>query len=100
MSNALKARRNGQPQWAIDIADQTGQRLAEWERLKDDLDSLEEFTVPAAGQHFVIHSETRGDAGNQDDTDAFVFWRITGSAEGDGWEYVPVLCGVQRRRRS
>lgn len=37
--------------------------IAEWERLKDDLDSLEEITVPAAGQHFVIRSETRGDAG-------------------------------------
>jgi len=27
VSNALKARRNGQPQWAIDIANQAGQRL-------------------------------------------------------------------------
>jgi hypothetical protein len=37
--------------------------IVEWERLKDDLDNLEEITVPAAGQHFVIRSETRGDAG-------------------------------------
>ena len=37
--------------------------IVEWERLKDDLDNLEEITVPAAGQSFVIRSETRGDAG-------------------------------------
>jgi len=37
--------------------------IAEWERLKDDLDDLEEITVRAAGQSFVIRSETRGDAG-------------------------------------
>ena len=37
--------------------------IVEWERLKDDLDNLEEITVRAAGQNFVIRSETRGDAG-------------------------------------
>jgi hypothetical protein len=37
--------------------------IVEWERLKDDLDNLEEITVRAAGQSFVIRSETRGDAG-------------------------------------
>jgi len=37
--------------------------IVEWERLKDDMDNLEEITVPAAGQSFVIRSETRGDAG-------------------------------------
>ena len=37
--------------------------IVEWERLKDDLDNLEEITVPATGQSFVIRSETRGDAG-------------------------------------
>ena len=35
----------------------------EWERLKDDLDNLEEITVRATGKAFVIRSETRGDAG-------------------------------------
>lgn len=37
--------------------------IVEWEHLKDDLDNLEEITVRAAGQSFVIRSETRGDAG-------------------------------------
>jgi hypothetical protein len=37
--------------------------IVEWERLKDDMDNLEEITVRAAGQSFVIRSETRGDAG-------------------------------------
>ncbi|KKL51538.1 hypothetical protein LCGC14_2294510, partial [marine sediment metagenome] len=36
---------------------------AEWDRLKDDLDNLEEITVRAVGKAFVIRSETRGDAG-------------------------------------
>jgi transposase len=36
---------------------------AEWDRLKDDLDNLEEITVGATGKAFVIRSETRGDAG-------------------------------------
>jgi len=36
---------------------------AEWDRLKQDLDSLEEITVNTAGKSFVIRSETRGDAG-------------------------------------
>jgi hypothetical protein len=36
---------------------------AEWERLKDDLDSLEEITVRASGKAFVIRNETRGDVG-------------------------------------
>jgi hypothetical protein len=35
----------------------------EWERLKNDLDALEEITVPTAGKTFVIRSHTRGDAG-------------------------------------
>ncbi len=37
--------------------------VVEWERLKNDLDNLEEITVRAARQAFVIRSETRGDAG-------------------------------------
>lgn len=37
--------------------------IVEWERLKDDLDDLQEITVRAAGESFVIRSETRGDAG-------------------------------------
>jgi len=36
---------------------------AEWARLKDDLDNLQEITVRADGQAFVIRNETRGDAG-------------------------------------
>jgi hypothetical protein len=36
---------------------------AEWERLKDDLDALEEFTVQTTGGRFVIRSQTMGDAG-------------------------------------
>ena len=35
----------------------------EWERLKDDLEALEEVTVVNAGKTFVIRSQTRGDAG-------------------------------------
>lgn len=35
----------------------------EWERLKNDLDALEEITVPNAGKTFVIRSHPRGDAG-------------------------------------
>jgi hypothetical protein len=35
----------------------------EWDRLKDDLDALEEITVHNAGRTFVIRSRTRGDAG-------------------------------------
>jgi hypothetical protein len=37
--------------------------IVEWERLKDDLDNLQEITVQATGESFVIRSETRGDAG-------------------------------------
>jgi len=37
--------------------------VVEWERLKNDLDSLEEITVRVGRQAFVIRSETRGDAG-------------------------------------
>jgi len=37
--------------------------IAEWARLKDDLDNLQEITVRTGGQGFVIRSETRGDAG-------------------------------------
>jgi len=35
----------------------------EWERLKNDLDALEEITVANAGKTFVIRSHVRGDAG-------------------------------------
>ncbi len=35
----------------------------EWERLKDDLEALEEITVANAGKTFVLRSQTRGDAG-------------------------------------
>ncbi len=35
----------------------------EWERLKDDLDALEEIKVRNSGRTFVIRSRTRGDAG-------------------------------------
>ena len=35
----------------------------EWERLKDDLEALEEITVVTAGKTLVIRSQTRGDAG-------------------------------------
>lgn len=36
---------------------------AEWARLKDDLDALEDVTVECSGQPFIIRSQTRGDAG-------------------------------------
>ena len=36
---------------------------AEWERLKRDLDALEEITIKNAGRTFVIRTRTRGDAG-------------------------------------
>lgn len=35
----------------------------EWERLKNDLDALEEITIVNAGTSFVIRSHVRGDAG-------------------------------------
>ena len=35
----------------------------EWERLKRDLDALEEITIENAGRTFVIRTRTRGDAG-------------------------------------
>lgn len=35
----------------------------EWERLKEDLDALEEVTLASAGKRFVVRSQTRGDAG-------------------------------------
>jgi hypothetical protein len=35
----------------------------EWQRLRDDLDALEEITVRTRGRTFVIRSETQGDAG-------------------------------------
>jgi hypothetical protein len=35
----------------------------EWDRLKKDLEALEEFTVANAGRTFVIRSQVRGDAG-------------------------------------
>jgi len=37
--------------------------VVEWERLKADLDALEEITVVNSGKTFVIRSQTRGDAG-------------------------------------
>ncbi len=36
---------------------------AEWERLKRDLDALEEIRVENAGRTFVIRTRTRRDAG-------------------------------------
>ncbi len=36
---------------------------AEWKRLKDDLDALEEITIENAGRTFIIRSRTRGDVG-------------------------------------
>jgi transposase len=42
---------------------ETGGWHPEWERLKDDLEALEEITVANAGKTFVIRSQTRGDAG-------------------------------------
>ncbi len=36
---------------------------AEWKRLKDDLNALEEITIENAGRTFIIRSRTRGDAG-------------------------------------
>ena len=35
----------------------------EWQRLRDDLDALEEITIKTRGRSFVIRSETQGDAG-------------------------------------
>ncbi len=35
----------------------------EWQRLRDDLDALEEITIRTRGRTFVIRSETQGDAG-------------------------------------
>jgi hypothetical protein len=35
----------------------------EWERLRDDLDALEEMTVTTKGRAFVIRSQTEGEAG-------------------------------------
>ncbi len=35
----------------------------EWQRLKDDLDALEEITVRNSGRTFVVRTTTRGDAG-------------------------------------
>ena len=35
----------------------------EWERLRDDLDSLEEITIHTAGRSFVVRSVTEGVAG-------------------------------------
>lgn len=48
-----------------ELQSRMGQRgwIAEWARLKDDLDNLQEITVRTGGQGFVIRSETRGDAG-------------------------------------
>jgi hypothetical protein len=37
--------------------------VCEWDRLKADLDNLQEVTVQAAGQPFVIRTQTRGVAG-------------------------------------
>ena len=35
----------------------------EWERLKDDLEALQEIIIDSAGRSFVIRSATTGDAG-------------------------------------
>jgi len=35
----------------------------EWQRVRDDLDALEEITIRTRGRTFVIRSETQGDAG-------------------------------------
>ena len=40
-----------------------GWRDVEWQRLKDDLEQLEDITVINAGRSFVIRSDLRGDAG-------------------------------------
>ena len=40
-----------------------GWRSVEWQRLKDDLQQLEDITVINAGRSFVIRSDLRGDAG-------------------------------------
>jgi transposase len=40
-----------------------GWRNVEWQRLKDDLEQLEDITVINAGRSFVIRSDLRGDAG-------------------------------------
>ena len=40
-----------------------GWRDVEWQRLKDDLERLEDITVINAGRSFVIRSDLRGDAG-------------------------------------
>ena len=45
--------------WTVDPS---GDRV-EWERLKRDLDALEEITIENAGRTFVIRTRTRGDAG-------------------------------------
>jgi hypothetical protein len=37
--------------------------ICEWDRLKADLDNLQEVTVAAAGEPFVIRTQTRGHAG-------------------------------------
>jgi transposase len=37
--------------------------VCEWDRLKADLEALQEVTVRAAGRPFVIRTQTRGDAG-------------------------------------
>ena len=39
-----------------------GWRL-EWERLRDDVDELQEFTVRNPGKTFLIRSQTLGDVG-------------------------------------
>ena len=48
-----------------DLLDRLADRgwAVEWEQLRTDLDRLEEITVPAGGQSFVIRSQTVGDVG-------------------------------------
>jgi transposase len=43
--------------------EQRGWNDVEWDRLKDDLDDLEEITVKNSGKTFVIRNETKGAAG-------------------------------------
>ena len=55
--------------WALVLSQELQSRLtdrgwsAEWARLKEDWDELEDVTVEYSGQRFIICSQTRGDAG-------------------------------------
>jgi len=47
----------------FDKMDARGWNNIEWDRLKDDLDDLEEITVRNSGKTFIIRSQIKGDAG-------------------------------------